>query len=285
MQQHIFCKKMNSAGVARQRGVGLIELMVGILVGMLVVAAALLTFSTTRSSSIVVSDASRLEQQVNLTMDVIGQQIKQAGAMNLKPSFPIGMQVGKVEFENFAALNGSDLGTRKIIVRGSDGANGAADTLTITYSAPAGDSGGINQNCAGENPVDYPPTPGSGAAPMAVTPQVVSTITVSDGNLTCGIADVAGVIPQPLATNVANFQVRYLVNNGVTATTRTATEVGTDWAGIDGVEVCLHLTSDSTSAVTGAPPFVDCLGRAIAADGRLHRVARNVFRLRNSASL
>lgn len=285
MQQTMF--KKTHVNSRLQNGVGLIELMVGLTVGILVVLAALLNFGSVNTSSLVVSEASRLEQQVNVTMDAIAQQIKQAGAMNLVSSLPGSTQLEKVEFENLAALNGADLGTRKVIVRGSDGAGGAPDTLTIAYSVPSG-GGGIAQNCAGDNAIDYPPTPSSGGAPAATSRQVVSTLAVTGGSLTCGMAGIAGVTPQPLATNVVNFQVRYLVNTGDRATTRTATQVGanwTDWAGIDGVEICLHLTSDSRQAAVAAPQFTDCLGNAINADGRLHRVARNIFRLRNSASL
>ena len=282
--QHLVHAKTIPAALPRhsQRGVTLIELMVGILIGMLVVAVALLTLSSTRSSSVVVNDVTRLEQQTNMTMDVIGQQIKQAGAMNVVPSL-VGAATGKVEFENFATLNGADLGTRKVIVTGSDGADGAPDTLTISYSEPI--NGGMSQNCSGTNPVAYPLTPVAGPAPTATSQQVVSTLSVDDGNLTCGVIGVAGTT-QPLATNVADFQVRYLVNDGVNpVTTRTATQVGANWTGIDGVEVCLHLTGESSQTAPAAPSFVDCSGNAIAADGRLHRVARNTFRLRNSASL
>lgn len=285
MQQTIFRKVRINSGL--QRGVSLIELMVGLTVGILVVLAALLNFGSVNTSSLVVSEASRLEQQANAVMDAIGQQIKQAGAMNVVSSFPGSTQLNKVEFENLAALNGSDLGARKVIINGIDGDNGAPDTLTIAYSVPSS-GGGIAQNCAGDNAVDYPPAPSSGAASLTTSRQVVSTLSVSNGSLTCGMAGVAGVTPQPLAMNVANFQVRYLVNTGDNATTRRATDIGTNlaaWAGIDGVEVCLHLTSDSTQAATAAPAFLDCLGQPINADGRLHRVARNIFRLRNSASL
>lgn len=272
----------------QQLGVSLIELMVGILIGILVVMAALLNFDSTIQSSVVVRDASRLEQQANFVMDAIGLQIKQAGAINVTSSFPGSAQASKVEFENFAALNGSDWGNRKIIVTGGDGAGNNPDTLTVTYSEPSNGNGGINQNCSGSNAVPFPrAATGSGTAPAVATPQVVSTITVNSGNLTCGIEGVAGS-EQVLANNVVDFQVRYLINNGTSVATRTATEMAGNWAGIDGIEVCLHLRGERERAAPTAevaPAFVDCAGQVIQADGRLHRVVRNVFRLRNSASL
>ena len=81
--QHLVHAKTIPAALPRhsQRGVTLIELMVGILIGMLVVAVALLTLSSTRSSSVVVNDVTRLEQQTNMTMDVIGQQINAKGVI------------------------------------------------------------------------------------------------------------------------------------------------------------------------------------------------------------
>ena len=71
-----------------QRGVTLVELMVGIAIGLLVVAVATSALMVSRGISGTVSDASGLHQQAAHAMRVIGQQVRQAGSLylNLNPT-------------------------------------------------------------------------------------------------------------------------------------------------------------------------------------------------------
>ena len=64
-----------------QRGVTLVELMVGIAIGLLVVAVATSALMVSRGISGTVSDASGLHQQAAHAMRVIGQQVRQAGSL------------------------------------------------------------------------------------------------------------------------------------------------------------------------------------------------------------
>ena len=66
-----------------QRGVTLIELMVGLVVGLLVVAAAMGTMMVSRGISGTVSDASNIQQQAAYAMRTIGLQLRQAGSLRL----------------------------------------------------------------------------------------------------------------------------------------------------------------------------------------------------------
>lgn len=282
-----------------QRGVSLLELMVGITIGLLVVLAALGTTLMTQTSSGIVSDSARLEQSTNMVMNVIGEQIRQAGAMNLRTfefaaaSVPSGAadatesaQLPVVFDLDFAALNGAGPNDRKIIINGSDGDGTQSDTITFTYAQPpagAAVAQGINQNCAGDNPIDYPL---AAASASGSSKQVVNTITITNGSLTCASP---GNTAQPLVENATEFQVRYLRSSGAGVQLLSATEIastGGDWAGIDGVEICLHLTGDANKAPTAPNAAIkNCAGNAIAQDGKLHRVVRNVFNLRNGAAL
>ncbi len=276
-----------------QRGISLLELMVGITIGMLVVLAALGTVFMTKASSVTVSDSARLEQETNMVMQIIAEQVRQAGAINVvsvAPPAAVASAMGDdvllpVSYEDFAGLNGAGGLTRKIVLSGTSGTD--TDSITFTYAQPkagaAGGFQGVALNCAGENAILYPTT----GTPAAQSTQVVSTLQVTAGNLTCGTP---GGTPQPLASNVAEFKVRYLRNNGNTAKYQTAAQIessGADWTGIDGIEICLHITGEASNAATTAPNAAirNCEGSAIANDGRLHRVARNVFQLRNSMAL
>ena len=74
---------------SRQRGVTLIELMVGIAIGLLVVAVAMGAVMVSRGVSGTVSDASGIQQQGSYVLRVIGQQLRQAGSLYLNPD-PVG---------------------------------------------------------------------------------------------------------------------------------------------------------------------------------------------------
>ena len=66
-----------------QSGVTLIELMVGIAIGLMVVAVAMGALMVSRSVSGTVSDASDIQQQAAYAMRVIGAQVRQAGSLRI----------------------------------------------------------------------------------------------------------------------------------------------------------------------------------------------------------
>jgi type IV pilus assembly protein PilW len=66
-----------------QRGVTLIELLVGIAIGLLVVAVAMGALMVSRGVSGTVSDASSIQQQAAFAMRTIGLQLRQAGSLRL----------------------------------------------------------------------------------------------------------------------------------------------------------------------------------------------------------
>ena len=66
-----------------QRGVTLIELMVGIAIGLLVVAVAMGALMVSRGVTGTVSDASGIQQQGAYAMRLFGQQLRQAGSLRL----------------------------------------------------------------------------------------------------------------------------------------------------------------------------------------------------------
>ncbi|MBS0291029.1 MAG: prepilin-type N-terminal cleavage/methylation domain-containing protein, partial [Proteobacteria bacterium] len=75
--------RFNTAG---QRGVSLIELMVGVAIGLLVVAVAMGALMVSRGISGTVSDASSIQQQAAYAMRVVGLQMRQAGSLYLNPN-------------------------------------------------------------------------------------------------------------------------------------------------------------------------------------------------------
>lgn len=221
--------------------------MVGIAVGLLVLAAALGTLMISRVASGVVGDLAQLQAQGAFAMRMIGLQVRQAGSIEPVRDPTTGLYA-------FEAL---PVGTA--FVTGSDGGNNGTDVLYVSHQNGAPVEA-ARLDCLAE----------------AVRPgdRVESTFFVGNGELRCRTA----AKNQPLIGNLADFQVRYRVRVGETSTQRmTATQVTTAglWAQVRTIEVCLHLQGSE-----GGTPSVgthDCRGLAAPLDGRLHLVVRHVF--------
>lgn len=248
------------SGPYRHRGVSLIELMIGIAIGMLIVVAAIGTMLYTRASSTTIGDSARLHQDAATAFRIIGETVRQAGARRLVETG------GAVEFNpNFTGLTT----TAVITVSGTDGATTptiAADTLRIAYDS--------------DSVVGITDCLGSIAGSTANT--VTNTFDVSGGNLRCQGNAASGATVQPLIQNVEDFQIWYGIRNAAQSLQYVSASGVTDWsdAGIETVMVCLRLSGETRSNPTAAS--VGCSGEAVAADGRIRRVFTRVFNLRNA---
>ena len=146
-----------------QRGVTLIELMVGITIGLLTIAVAMGALMVSRGVSGTVSDASLIQQQASYAMRVIGQQLRQAGSLrlNLDPGTATteSSYLIPAAFEAQIAASGSDPGfnpvTQTIVGKQSPGTD--EYTLSVgyrNYTEPVFTSASeisLHRNCLGEN--------------------------------------------------------------------------------------------------------------------------------------
>ena len=277
----------------RQRGLTLVELMVGIAIGLLVVAVAMGALMVSRGVSGNVSDASGIQQQSAYVMRVIGSQLRQAGSLYLHPNPtdvpPAFAATAAVAFETIAPASGTGNGFDP----STDTLNATATAITVgyrrykelLYSAAAEQS--VARNCVGA------PSDDTGANKddqrIESTFQLVGTALRCAGN---------GAAAQPIAQNVANFQVRYLLQDNTVPGSPTiryvnAAAVGTNWGRVQAVEVCLVLYGteriDMTGLSAASTSYTDCDGAtqvdmatlAGARGGRMHVVYRNVFQLRS----
>ncbi len=268
-----------------QRGVTLIELMVGIAIGLLVVAVAMGALMVSRGVSGTVSDASAIQQQAAYAMRVIGQQLRQAGALrlNLDPGTTVteALYMVPVAFEaNPPTAVVTDIG-------------GTASPVTFTvgysrYTEPVFTSASeqaFSRNCLG-GPADTSPDTRADS---------IFSLDTATNTLQCN-GNSAGA--QPILQNVANFQVRYLLqDNTTTPGIPTIKSVDADavnadlknWARVQGVEVCLVLYGNEAIDLPTGSNYTDCDGvtkvdmssltgtRA----KRMHVPFRNVFQLRS----
>lgn len=251
----------------RQHGASLIELMVGITIGLLVVIAAIGTIVLTRTSGATVADSSLMISQGNNAMRLISWQLRPAGAIELAP---LNNGVAAVEqqfmFSNqFDGVNGAGF-----VLQGTEG-GAAADSITI---AQENRGAAVTRDCLGA------------ASPGGVN-RVQAAFSVVGTNLLCAGSGNPNT-PQPVAENVEDLQVFYWVQTGAGATATqqrmNAIQVGaaTAWNNIVAVDVCLQLRGEQAGhAIVAGSTFVNCQGTNTVRDGRLHQVFRSTFRLRN----
>lgn len=270
-----------SAPKTRQFGASLMELMVGITIGLLVVLAATGSLMYTRVSSTTMVDATRLQQKADAAFRIINFQTLQAGSLELSPTSEPATVVFSTAYTGFDPLITS-LATNIVSVHGEDGDNlTTRDVLRISYQdngTPTTPS--TVRDCLGQSTATT--TQG-----IRVDNQFTyAPITGVGGDITCKGA--AGATAQPIVDGVEDFQVTYGVRT-VTATGvenfqyLTATNV-TDWTNIQTVNICLQLRGDTQG--NPQPGMADIVGCAppttVANDGRLRRVFNRTFSLRNA---
>jgi len=277
-----------------QRGVTLIDFMVGMAVGIIVILAATASLLVVRESSRTMNDSAALEQQATLAMQQISRQISQSSAINAYLSSSgspdsTATTTGGDPYVTFdtrpigVAMNTPSgytpsMNLSNVAVFGVDGDATTSDTLAISYAAP--NDGSIAGSCTGG---------GSGALTNGA-PRLISTFYVDNPtqSLVCfgGFPVVTGAVGSgPLVTtagNVVEMRVNYLAVDGTGNVTYypRASNVGTNWNTINAVRVCLELVGDVTQS--GDRTFTDCNGNPrTTTDKRMHRVIRNTFFLRN----
>lgn len=265
-----------------QRGVTLIELMIGIAIGLLVIAVAMGALMVSRGISGTVSDASTIQQQAAYAMRVIGQQLRQAGSLrlNLDPGTTTteSLYLIPVAFETSPAASTpvTDIG-------------GTASPVTFTvgysrYTEPVFTNAteqAFSRNCVG-GPADDS---------TDLRADSVFSLDATTNTLQCN-GNGAGA--QPIVQNVANFQVRYLLQDNTTTpgaptiTSVDADGVGTNWARVQGVEVCLVLYGNEAIDLPANSNYTDCNGTVVDMSTltgtrarRMHIPFRNVFQLRS----
>lgn len=270
-----------------QQGVTLLELLVGITIGLLVVAIATSALMVSRGVSGTVSDASNIQQQASYAMRVIGMQMRQAGSLYLNPN-PTGIATAAAE---------SILQPVAFETQANDPANvglpfnpalhtisATADSLTSGFRRykdqvhGSADEQSLVRNCLGG--------PANDSADLIVQ-SAFQFIDASD-ELRCN-GNNAGT--QPIVQNVAEFQLRYLVqNNSIpgSATIQYTSTAPTTWSQVQAVEVCLVLYGNEAIDMPAGSNYIGCADTAVDMSTltgtrarRIHMRYRNVFQLRS----
>lgn len=254
-----------------QAGLTLIELMIGLAVGLLVVAVATVSLLGSRSVTGAVSDISGIQQQAAYVMRTFGTQLRQAGSLYLD----LGLDAdGEGEITSATAFQLR--GNSEQAITEAEG-TGAITIQYTGYEEPTfANAGPISRNCLG--------APGS--IPAGTTASIESIFTLNGTDLRCN--------DQPIAQNVAAFQVRYLLqgtdqDDPTMLYTAVSELVKENWNQVQGVEVCLVLFGTERIDLPEGASYTGCDGStavnittlAAPRTNRMHYVFRNVFQLRS----
>lgn len=239
----------------RECGLGLIELLAGMVVGMAVIVSALGTLLLSREAAASVADLSHLQQQGAYALHVIGLQLRQAGALEALRGEGTGL------FE-FGPDRAQAAGTA-FAVFGTDGMGTAPDKVSVAFAAGTWAKAPGQFDCSGSG-VD-------GGERVDASFDVDAK-----GQLNC-----SGRRKQPVIQNVADFQVLYRVDTGSGIQIMDAAEVEVLrlWEAVNAVEICLDLRTRSQGPGLQTP-YTDCGGNDRRRKGSVHLVFRNVFGLR-----
>lgn len=267
----------------RQRGVTLIELMVGITIGLFTVAVALGALMASRSVSGTVSDVSQIQQEAAYIFRTIGQQVRQAGSLKLNmasnqpedidpsailPTDPVAFETTSADFDpRTKTISGTETSL-------TTGFRGYLEELNA-FSGP----GSLQSDCMGQKKT----------ATASLVESIFSLNTPTNELRCTGFQDGTS---QPMSRNIANFQVRYLVQTAAGSGNPqvqyvNATSVDGNWARVFGVEVCVVLYGNEVINLSPGSTYTDCDGTSVTLDtlaaprnNRMHMVFRNVYQLR-----
>ena len=256
-----------SSSKKHQFGASLMELMVGISIGLLVVLAAVGSLVYTRVSSTTMVDATRLQQKADAAFRLINFQTLQAGAIELTQSGLDNSVRFSITYTGFNPAT-TALATSVVSVHGvnEDGLN--KDILRISYQ----DNGTV-RDCLGQ---------ATATATSNIRVDNEFTYVAASNELRCK-GSAAGATAQPILDGVEDFQVTYGVVTTAGFQFFTANNV-TDWTNIQAVAICLQLRGDTQgNPQPGMTPLASCVaGTTVPNDGRLRRVFNRTFSLRNA---
>ena len=284
----------------RQSGVTLIELMVGLAIGLLVVAVAMGALMVSRGISGTVSDASGIQQQGAYILRVLSQQLRQTGSLYLNPD-PVGGNstdvLSPVAFEIMARASDVTQSFRQ-----EDTLVGGDNTVTTRFRryqdnvflADNATSTTIGTDFLARNCVG---APGNSSTDQRVESTFAFDSTKNE--LQCGGN---GTAAQPIAQNVAQFQVTYMVQTTDAAGNTTvqyakgsdmpAAATDPKWRRVQGVQVCLVLYGSEPIDMPAGSSYTDCAGTSVnmttltgERKNRMHLLFRNTYQLRSQGLL
>jgi type IV pilus assembly protein PilW len=312
-------KQLRMNTPVRQTGRSLIEIMIGLVLGLIVIGAAAAAYLATTKATQVTEVESRLNENAAITMGILQQQLRLAGYSEV---FGSSTYTIRKNF-NDAGLRGCSGGFNTpltVTFPAITCLNGTQpDSFVVRYQANANNTipaaGGVPTNCIGETITGSTPSAATSSAVGAPVPPayvlaenrfyVRTTGTPSGGpELYClGLRGTNTFsTPQPIMEGVERIQLTYGVAATPTGTVTTAYMTGTAidttfsaepnrWQRVVSVRLCIIMRSvDGSQAARGIADsstntYFDCNNvQTTSSDGRLRRAYTTTVALKNQLS-
>jgi type IV pilus assembly protein PilW len=228
------------------------ELLVGLAVGLLVVAAATAAFNTSQQTWVAMAAADSVHANARVALRQLREQAYLAGGADLLLASSNRVTISANEEQGQASVSGFN-GNKEI------------ESISLAHMRTLD-----AMDCQGN----------TGSTQSTVRSDFKLN---TNKELSCKDVNVNGSTYQALAEGVEDFQVLYAQAMPTTQTIQwlTADQVA-QMSHVVGIEVCLRVASIRTVHHTKASTSqIGCQGEALPRDGRLRRVFRQVIALRN----
>ncbi len=263
---------------SRERGATLIELLVGLTIGLLTISVGLGAIMVSRGVTTTVNDTTTLQQQASYAFRVIGQQLRQAGGRPLNTAADprdaaTFVQPTAVTLSGLPPIAGLDAPTASQFIISMRYVN-ASESIYPSPPSSTPIEGYLIRDCLGSN---------SG---IASAPIVLNELRKNGTDLEC--SNSTGNV-QPIISNLVDLRIRYLQQKLNLADKQpqfryaSAANLGpTDWPEVYGIEVCLELEGEQVIDTVGAS-YTKCDGTTATRGNKLRMVFKNIFHIRNHA--
>jgi len=244
--------------MSAQRGLTLLEWLVGMSLGLSVLGLALSFWQTSQQTWLALSAQQQLQHNVREAMRGILQQAELVGSAQL---------LSASDHASVYAVDDVQLGGAPDLM--ATDMNKGGDTLILAHWRSL-------------DPLDCQ---GNRHGTAASVRQQFQRSTSTPNDLACKDLLAAGSTYQSLAEGIEDLQIRLAEVNadGHSLQWRTPAQV-TQWTHVVALEVCLRMVSPArVSAASGAR--TGCQGETILADGHLRQVVRRIVRVRRQEAL
>ncbi len=274
------------------RGIGLVETMVALALGLLVCGAAMSALIASGTSGRHAGALARMNENAAAATAVLREHLSLAGFSRPNAIDQRGRFVAVLPGAGLTGCDGGFADPRaasdQLRCAGASGADAAADAIAIVHEANARNalvSGtGLPLDCLG-NGIDAtqaaPPGPDAPVFHRADSRFFVSSVNGSSNReLYCKGAGAAA--PQPLVEGIEDLQFTYGLATGTGLAWRRASEISSaEWADVTAVQFCVLAVSAEAVADLGAS-YTNCEGdRVTPRDRRIYRAFNTTVVLSN----
>lgn len=288
-----------------QRGVTLIELMVGLTIGLLIVIIASAIYLYSKQSYSAATETSQMEENGRFALDLLSKYVQSAGYAMVDrdapgPSLPLDGKLAGCDYGYANASAPTSLADLACRTSTPTGQRPSASLFTRFETDAFATGSGKRQgfDCANEDAALKSLATGTQTHEVR-SYFFISTVTVqtpggtkSMGQLSCvsdatpdsaGVPGAVSLRVQPLVPGIEQLSIKYISKAGKTVALPT-TEAG--WQDLAALELCVLARTVQTSGNDTATVYRDCYDTAIPADPReSFRRLRQTVALRNTVAL